>query len=116
VLDAIRDAKLKTLRIFISQTLQNNKNTGSVAMPDIEPQTVGTWDDTQLRAIDQLMVEARERGTKENCNLIPLFLLTFSGIKLIIAMHDRYQLGCWGKGKADVHRNCLYCSADKTFT
>jgi hypothetical protein len=70
VLDAIKDAKLKTLRIFISQTLQNNKNTGSVAMPDIEPQTVGTWDDTQLRAIDQLMVEARERGTRKSYSLI----------------------------------------------
>lgn len=81
VLDAVKDAKLKTLRIFISHTLQNNKDTGSVNMPDIEPQQVGTYDDTQLRAIDQLMLEARERG-----------------IKLVIAMHDRYQLGCWGNG------------------
>ena len=52
-----------------------------VNMPDIEPRQVGTYDDTQLRAIDQLMLEARERG-----------------IKLVIAMHDRYQLGCWGNG------------------
>lgn len=81
VLDAVKDAKLKTLRIFISHTLQNNKDTGSVNMPDIEPRQVGTYDDTQLRAIDQLMLEARERG-----------------IKLVIAMHDRYQLGCWGNG------------------
>ncbi|KAI4670642.1 uncharacterized protein J4E88_009734 [Alternaria novae-zelandiae] len=79
VLDAVKDAKLKTLRIFISPTPQNNKDTGSVNMPDIEPQQVGTYDDTQLKAIDQLMVEAHDRG-----------------IKLIIAMHDRYQLGCWG--------------------
>jgi hypothetical protein len=63
VLDAIKDAKLKTLRLFISQTPQNNKNTGSMEMPDIEPNQVGTYDDTQLRAIDQLMIEARERGT-----------------------------------------------------
>jgi len=81
VLDAVKDAKLKTLRIFISPTPQNNKDTGSVNMPDIEPQQVGTYDDTQLKAIDQLMVEAHDRG-----------------IKLIIAMHDRYQLGCWGNG------------------
>ncbi|EAT84154.2 hypothetical protein SNOG_07878 [Parastagonospora nodorum SN15] len=79
VLDAIKDAKLKTLRLFISFTPANNKATGSVNMPDIEPNQVGTYDDTQLRAIDQLMIESRERG-----------------IKLIIAMHDRYQLGCWG--------------------
>lgn len=31
-------------------------------MPDIEPESVGVYDDTQLQAIDQLMVEARERG------------------------------------------------------
>jgi mannan endo-1,4-beta-mannosidase len=79
VLDAIKDAKLKTLRLFISYTPANNKATGSVEMPDIEPKQVGTWDDTQLKAIDQLMLESRERG-----------------IKLIIAAHDRYQLGCWG--------------------
>jgi mannan endo-1,4-beta-mannosidase len=31
-------------------------------MPDIEPKQVGEFDDTQLKAIDQLMVEALERG------------------------------------------------------
>jgi len=31
-------------------------------MPDIEPEEVGRFDDTQLEAIDQLMVEAHERG------------------------------------------------------
>jgi mannan endo-1,4-beta-mannosidase len=35
---------------------------GSIEMPDIEPHTVGVWDDTQLEAIDQLMVEAQPRG------------------------------------------------------
>jgi hypothetical protein len=37
-------------------------------MPDIEPNQVGTYDDTQLRAIDQLMVEARERSTIDSTN------------------------------------------------
>jgi mannan endo-1,4-beta-mannosidase len=31
-------------------------------MPDIEQKQVGEFDDTQLKAIDQLMVEAHERG------------------------------------------------------
>jgi mannan endo-1,4-beta-mannosidase len=69
VLDAVKDAKLKTLRIFISHTFQNNKETGSIEMPDIEPQQVGTYDDTQLRAIDQLMVEAHDRGIIQPCDL-----------------------------------------------
>ncbi|KAK2768866.1 hypothetical protein FQN54_000726 [Arachnomyces sp. PD_36] len=79
VLDAIQDAGLRTLRLFISYTPADNKATGSVLMPDIEPESVGDYDDTQLEAIDQLMVEAHERD-----------------IKLVIALHDRYQLGCWG--------------------
>lgn len=62
VLDAIQAAGLRTLRLFISYTPADNKATGSVLMPDIEPQIVGTYDNTQLEAIDQLMVEAHERG------------------------------------------------------
>lgn len=62
VLDAIRAAGGKVVRIFISYTDVNNKGTGSVYMPDIEPVSVGVYDDTQLIAIDQLMVEARDRG------------------------------------------------------
>lgn len=62
VLDAIQAADLKVLRLFISETFENFKNTGSVYMPDIEPEQVGLFDDTQLEAIDQLMVEAHERG------------------------------------------------------
>lgn len=62
VLDAIQAADLKVLRLFISETFENFKNTGSVYMPDIEPEEVGRFDDTQLEAIDQLMVEAYERG------------------------------------------------------
>lgn len=35
---------------------------GSVEMPDIEPETVGVWDDTRLDAIDQLMTETKSRS------------------------------------------------------
>lgn len=62
VLDAIQGADLKVLRLFVSETFENFKNTGSIYMPDIEPEEVGRFDDTQLKAIDQLMVEAHERG------------------------------------------------------
>ncbi|KAJ1326166.1 mannan endo-1,4-beta-mannosidase [Microdochium nivale] len=79
VLDAIKAADLKVVRLFISETFENFKGTGSIYMPDVEPKQVRVYNDTQLEAIDQLMVEAHERD-----------------IKLTIAMHDRYQLGCWG--------------------
>jgi mannan endo-1,4-beta-mannosidase len=70
VLDAIQAADLKVLRLFISETSENFKNAGSVYMPDIEPKEVGRFDDTQLKAIDQLMVEAHERG-KLQCSRFP---------------------------------------------
>jgi hypothetical protein len=35
---------------------------GSIEMPDVEPHTVGLWDDTQLEAIDTLIVESQSRG------------------------------------------------------
>ena len=75
VLDAIQKADLKVLRIFISETFENFKNTGSVYMPDIEPAQVGQFDYTQLAAIDRLMVEARERGK----SYPPNFQLSRSG-------------------------------------
>ena len=80
VLDALRDAGSSVLRIFISYTPSNNKETGSVEMPDIEPVTVGVWDDTQLEAIDQLMVEAEPRG-----NLIAFFPLSACSLALPFA-------------------------------
>lgn len=67
-------------------------------MPDIEPQQVGKYDDTQLQAIDQLMIESHVRGTFPKSWFTRVPLMTIAGIKLIIAMHDRYQLGCWGNG------------------
>ncbi|CAG9981788.1 unnamed protein product [Clonostachys byssicola] len=98
VLDAIQAANLKVLRLFISETFSNFKNTGSIYMPDVEPQTVGVWDDTQLEAIDQLMVEAHARN-----------------IKLTIALHDRYQLGCWGNDAYvdKYHLPAVDCSTGK---
>ncbi len=80
VLDALREAGSSVLRIFISYTPSNNKDTGSVEMPDIEPVTVGVWDDTQLEAIDQLMVEAEPRGT-----FIASFLLSPCSVALSFA-------------------------------
>ncbi|OLQ08802.1 hypothetical protein AK812_SmicGene7648 [Symbiodinium microadriaticum] len=77
-LDKIRDAGLRVLRIFISQTEADYKNSGSQAVDDIETKKVGTYDDRILSMVDDLMLEAYERG-----------------IKLDIALHDRYSLGCW---------------------
>jgi mannan endo-1,4-beta-mannosidase len=77
VLDAMKAAGLRTLRIFISQQWANQKGSSNVAVSDVE-HPVGTYDDSILNMIDSLMVRSSQRG-----------------IKLIIALHDRYSLGCW---------------------
>ena len=72
-------------------------------MPDIEPQTVGVWDDTQLDAIDQLMMETKARGWVSNpCKISWKLIMCLTGIKLIIAMHDRYRRNHFQRLKADI--------------
>lgn len=44
----------------------------------VEPSAVGTYDDTILTLIDQLMYDCKQRG-----------------LKLMIALSDRYALGYW---------------------
>jgi len=78
VLDAMKNADMKLLRIFIARVAAGNKGTSSAGVSDLETVSVGSYDDTILRMIDQLAVEAHARD-----------------IKLVIAMHDRYALGCW---------------------
>ncbi|KAF8152990.1 glycoside hydrolase family 5 protein [Crassisporium funariophilum] len=78
VLDAMKGADMKLLRIFITRVTAGNKGSSAKAVNDLETVAVGSYDDTILRQIDQLAVEARARN-----------------IKLVIAMHDRYALGCW---------------------
>ena len=79
-LAAMRAASMKVVRIFISGVGAHAKGSSSVATPDLEPTTVGVFDDTILHRIDQLMLEASQHG-----------------IRLDISCHDRYALGCWSE-------------------
>ncbi|KAH9120459.1 hypothetical protein LEN26_011087 [Aphanomyces euteiches] len=54
------------------------KGTSSSGVQDLESKQVGQYDDTILKQVDQLMLEAYQHN-----------------IKLIIALHDRWALGCW---------------------
>jgi hypothetical protein len=79
-LNAVRAAGLRVVRVFLVSTTGG----GSVAAcadtptPDLEPKVVGTYDDTMLQRLDDLLHEAAERG-----------------LKLTVALHDRWSLGCW---------------------
>jgi len=77
-LDAMASKGLKVVRIFISSVGKGNKGSSSSGAADLEDVTVGDYNDDILTMIDTLMLEASQKG-----------------IKLDIAMHDRYSLGCW---------------------
>ncbi|GAA5838172.1 hypothetical protein JCM9279_004145 [Rhodotorula babjevae] len=78
VLDAIQGAGFKVVRIFVASVGANNKGSSNRAVNDVEPSAVGAYDDTVLELIDQLMVDCKARG-----------------LKLMIALSDRYALGYW---------------------
>ncbi|KAK4700765.1 mannan endo-1,4-beta-mannosidase, partial [Phenoliferia sp. Uapishka_3] len=78
ILDTLSSNGFATLRIFVASVAANNKGSDNIAVNDLEPQNVGTYDDTILGLIDTLMLECFNRG-----------------IKLIIALADRYALGFW---------------------
>lgn len=50
----------------------------AATLPDVEPKQVGVYDDSILSALDDLLYEAAAHG-----------------VKLTLAMHDRWSLGCW---------------------
>ncbi|KAF7978981.1 hypothetical protein HWV62_44237 [Athelia sp. TMB] len=70
---------MKVLRTFVQGVGTNQKNSDNIYVPDVEPNAIGTYDDTILNAIDQLMVEANSYG-----------------IKLLIAMYDKNTLAAGG--------------------
>lgn len=87
-LNAVRAAGLKVVRVFLLST--SNNTAGAVAaceasgVPDVEPAQVGVYDDTILARLDDLLLEAAARG-----------------LKLTVALHDRWSLGCW---RADAYQ------------
>ncbi|BGO91075.1 hypothetical protein NBRC10512_005832 [Rhodotorula toruloides] len=78
ILDAVKGAGFKVIRIFVASIGANNKGSNNQAVNDLEPSQVGTYDDTILNLIDQLMYDCKQRG-----------------LKLMIALSDRYALGFW---------------------
>lgn len=77
ILNAMQAAGIKTVRIFISNCYANTKGSNGIAVPDVE-EPVGTYNDAILQAID-----------------VTMSLVVPRNMKLIIALHDRYSLGCW---------------------
>ncbi|KAJ1548419.1 hypothetical protein HK405_003272, partial [Cladochytrium tenue] len=91
VLDAIANANYRVIRIFIVHVYEGNKGTSATGVNDIEENAIGSYDDTVLGMIDNFMLKCYNRG-----------------LKLIIALHDRYSLGTWD---SDAYANTYGASA-----
>ena len=78
-LSSMAHGHLKVVRVFITNIEGwRAKGCGGEASRDIEPREVGEWDDDQLRSLDDLFLDAHRHGVKIN-----------------LAPHDRWALGCW---------------------
>ncbi|KAJ3911098.1 glycoside hydrolase family 5 protein [Lentinula edodes] len=64
LLDGMQAAGMKVLRTWVSGQTAGQKKSDSVAVPDLEANGIGNYDDTILNLIDQLMVDAHARGIK----------------------------------------------------
>jgi len=78
ILTALKAAHVQVVRIFINSVGAGSKGSSSVGVRDLEQTSVGVYDDTVLFMIDKLMSK-----------------VSSFGMRLIIAIHDRYSLGCW---------------------
>eukprot|EP01121_Diplochlamys_sp_Union-15-3_P018219 TRINITY_DN65_c0_g1_i1.p1 TRINITY_DN65_c0_g1~~TRINITY_DN65_c0_g1_i1.p1 ORF type:complete len:363 (-),score=44.05 TRINITY_DN65_c0_g1_i1:119-1207(-) len=85
----LQSAGIKVLRVWLDgQNSGSTKNTTIKSFPDLEPYQVGSYDDTVLNLVDDLMITARQYG-----------------IKLMISMHSFNALQAgdvygkrWGTG------------------
>ncbi|GAA5844077.1 hypothetical protein JCM3766R1_004512 [Sporobolomyces carnicolor] len=90
VLDAIKRGGFSVVRIFLSGVHGNCKGSGNGPVPDLEPDQVGEYDDTILYKIDKLMADCADRG-----------------LKLMIALSDRYALGFWSTNSYAIKLNIV---------
>ncbi|TPX78448.1 hypothetical protein CcCBS67573_g00294 [Chytriomyces confervae] len=80
ILSELNKANIKTVRIFLTAFGKGGKGTTSVGSNDLEEHTCGEYDDSILSQVDAMMP-----------------LLVKYNIRLLIAMHDRWNLdGTWG--------------------
>ncbi|VDB83765.1 unnamed protein product [Peniophora sp. CBMAI 1063] len=71
-LDALQGAGMKVLRVWLDgQSTASTKNTPITSYNDLEPNSIGTFDDTVLNLLDAFMIDSHARG-----------------IKLLISMHS----------------------------
>ncbi|KAJ7246835.1 glycoside hydrolase family 5 protein [Mycena haematopus] len=64
ILNGMQAAGMKVLRTWVTGIGAGQKASDNIAVPDLEANGIGNYDDTVLNLIDQLMVDAHARGIK----------------------------------------------------
>ncbi|KZP08273.1 glycoside hydrolase family 5 protein [Athelia psychrophila] len=95
LLSNMQSAGMKVLRTFVQGVGASQKSSSNIYVPDVEPITIGIYNDTILDAIDQLMVEANSYG-----------------IKLLISMYDKNTLAAGGVYNTKYTEEGFYTSSD----
>jgi len=56
---------MKVLRVWLDgQSTASTKGTQITSFPDLEPNSIGTFDDTVLNLMDDFMIDSHARGIK----------------------------------------------------
>ncbi|EGN98370.1 glycoside hydrolase family 5 protein [Serpula lacrymans var. lacrymans S7.3] len=71
LLDGLQSAGMKVLRVWLDGQSTTQKGTNIDPFPDLEPNVIGTYNDTVLERLDDFMIDAQAHG-----------------IKLLISMHS----------------------------
>jgi hypothetical protein len=79
VIESMRLANIKLARVFIRTLGGNSEGSGSDPLSDFEVDKAGNYDESMLLPIDKLMYKTY-----------------MAGMKLVIALHDRWALGQCG--------------------
>lgn len=80
IIESMRLANIKLVRIFIRTLGGNSEGSGSNSLEDYEVGQIGNFDESKLAPIDELMYKTYK-----------------AGMKLVIALHDRWELGHCGE-------------------
>ncbi|KAJ7764361.1 glycoside hydrolase family 5 protein [Mycena metata] len=64
ILNGMQAAGMKVLRTLVTGVAAGQKLSDNIAVPDLEANGIGNYDDTVLNLIDQLTVDAHVRGIK----------------------------------------------------
>ena len=90
-LSAMHDAGMKVVRIFISGVGRGAKGSSATDVPDLEPETVGVYNDTILERVDQLLYEAVSYGIKLDMSATPLHCHMLSPIAGALVSLSHFQ-------------------------